>query len=143
MNQVGKKRILIIEDAEGITKGYKVILEKEGYETNVCVSGEDAKLRIEKGQKYDLAIVDLVLPTENPEKRTLKDCEETGLRLIKRMIDKNTCRRFYVITVRNSLKKRVERLCKSKKTALTFEHKLDYEPEHLASKTLRLLDKQI
>jgi len=135
-----KNKILIIEDAKGTAIGYKGLLCNAGYnDITICHTGAEVQLLIDKGEKFDLSIVDIMLPAEDPEKYTLAECQETGVRLIRKMIDKDTCRRFYVITVRGSLRSGVERLCKEKKAVLIFEAKIDYEPEKLVDNVEELL----
>jgi DNA-binding response OmpR family regulator len=142
MTESEKKKILIIEDAKGTAAGYKTILAKGDYDVTIYSSGKPGPF-INKGKKFDLAIVDIVLPPEDLEKYKLQDCQETGLRLMETMIANNTCPRFYVITVRNTLRSRVEKLCEEKKVVLNFEAKIDYEPEKLLDKVATLLATEI
>jgi len=57
------------------------------------------------------------------------------------MIEKDTCRRFYVITVRSSLKNKIEQLCQEQEAVLKFEAKIAHEPEKLAENVAILLAK--
>ena len=127
-------KILIVEDATGVASMYKTLL-KEKYKSPdsivICKSGEDTQKLIENGLRFDLTLMDIVLPPEDLEKFRLEDCGETGLRLINNMLTCNTCQRFYVITVLKEMQARVEELCKGKGAVLKFEHKLDHEPEKL------------
>lgn len=134
-------KVIIVEDAKGIAYGYKNILEREGYEITICSCGEEVKTIIDSEKQFDLAIVDIMLPTEDPQKFTLTECQETGVRLITQMIEKGTCLRFYVITVRGSLKERIERLCEANMAVMKFEHKLDYQPEKLVEHVEELLSR--
>jgi len=138
MTQNQKKKILIVEDAIGIARGYETSLSKSGYDATICRNGTEAQSLIDRGKKFDLAILDIVLPVEDP-RYTLTECQDTGVRLINQMIGKEICRRFYVITVRSSLQNRIERLCEEKKAVLLFEHKLDHEPETFLENVERLL----
>ncbi|MHC4558701.1 MAG: response regulator [Planctomycetota bacterium] len=142
-NRQMKKKIIIMEDAKRIAKGYKVLLQRSNYEISVCNLGEDGQALIDKGCKFDLAIMDVVLPPEDLKIRKLKDCKDTGLRLIKSMIKNGICRRFYVITVRGELKKRIEALCRKGKAVLKFESKLDHEPEEFVDNVAQLLAKPV
>lgn len=137
------KQIVVIEDAKGIADGYKAILEKAGY--NVSILGRltlrEIQTFVDEGRKFDLAILDIVLPVEDEEQLELVHCQETGLRLIERLVESGICCRFYVITVRSTLRSQVERLCEEKKAALNFVYKLDYEPEKLLESVEELLDR--
>ena len=55
------KRILIIDDDKNVLDGFKMILERKGYQTDTAQTGSDA---IEKvGSSYfNLAIIDIGLP---------------------------------------------------------------------------------
>ncbi|KKQ65957.1 MAG: Response regulator receiver [Candidatus Daviesbacteria bacterium GW2011_GWA2_38_24] len=55
------KKILVIEDDEGVLEAFKVMLEFEGYDVEVLVkNGQDIKDRI-KTSKPDLLILDMLL----------------------------------------------------------------------------------
>ena len=124
------KQILVVEDAKGIARGYATILEDAGYEVTLCFTGEQAKQLITQKRVFDLAIMDIVLPAEDQEKHSLKESHDTGLRLIRRMVDECLCDRFYVITVRDDLEEKLRIICKAPAKYL-YETKLAYEPENL------------
>ena len=54
-------RILIVDDEEGIRDLVSMYLEKEGFEVNSASDGQAALRKIEKN-KYDLFIVDVMMP---------------------------------------------------------------------------------
>jgi len=56
-----KKRILIVDDEKDILELVSYNLGKEGFDVSVSATGEDALHLIKKG-KYDLIILDLMLP---------------------------------------------------------------------------------
>lgn len=60
------KKILIVEDDESIQKLLIEILKKESYEIRNAYSGTEALLWLEK-EKYDLILLDLMLPGVNGE----------------------------------------------------------------------------
>lgn len=64
MNGSVKKRILIVEDDESITLGLEMNLQAEGYDTAVAVDG-DAGLEAALAQRFDLVILDVMLPKAN------------------------------------------------------------------------------
>lgn len=59
-----KKKILIIEDDEHISKVYEMKFSKEGYETIFATNGEKGLEKISM-EKPDLVILDLMLPEKN------------------------------------------------------------------------------
>lgn len=59
-----KKKILIVEDEEGLRLFYKEELEAEGYDVLTARNGKEAIQQLEKG-KPDLIILDIVMPVMN------------------------------------------------------------------------------
>lgn len=55
------KKILVVEDEEGLRLFYKEELEAEGYEVITARNGKEAIQELEKG-KPDLIILDIVMP---------------------------------------------------------------------------------
>ncbi|MDZ5254216.1 response regulator transcription factor [Clostridium sp. LIBA-8841] len=55
------KKVLIVDDEEHIRELIKFNLKKEGYDTAVAVNGTEA-LKIIKESKFDLILLDLMLP---------------------------------------------------------------------------------
>lgn len=137
-----KMNLLIIEDADGIAKAYKEILKTdENLDLMIANSGLAVQSLINKGEKFDLAIVDIMVPVEDNEKYSLSDGHETGLRLINNMINKDICRRFYIITVLEDIEGRIKSLCKGK-AVFIFEDKISHEPEELLTNVQELLKLQ-
>ena len=56
-----KKKILVVEDEEGLRFLYKEELEAEGYEILTAQNGREAIQQLEEG-KPDLIILDIVMP---------------------------------------------------------------------------------
>jgi CheY-like chemotaxis protein len=56
-----KKKILVVEDEEGLRLLYKEELEAEGYEILTAQNGREAIQQMEEG-KPDLIILDIVMP---------------------------------------------------------------------------------
>jgi len=54
-------RILIVDDDRRIRTALSALFTEEGYETDVCASGEEGIAQIQEGA-YDLVILDMVLP---------------------------------------------------------------------------------
>ena len=59
-----KKKILIIEDDEHVSKVYEIKFSKEGYDTIFVVNGEDGVEKIAT-EKPDLIILDLMVPKKD------------------------------------------------------------------------------
>ncbi len=58
---VMKKKILIVDDDEGLRDLYEEELEGEGYEVLTAKNGKDALQKVEK-EKPDLIVLDIVMP---------------------------------------------------------------------------------
>lgn len=56
-----KKRILVVDDDVSILRGFKHILEKEGYIVEIAETRKDALEKIEN-KKFDVCLVDVRLP---------------------------------------------------------------------------------
>jgi len=71
------KKILIIEDEAAVRKVIKAYLEREGYQVAAADSGE-AGLELFKNEKYDLVILDLMLPDLSGEEvcKNLREISE-------------------------------------------------------------------
>ncbi len=54
--------ILIVEDTEHIRKLVKVILKNENIDIEEAVTGEEALNKIQQGNKYELILMDIMLP---------------------------------------------------------------------------------
>ncbi len=132
------KKIIIVEDAKGIARGYKTILERAGYDVIVCLNGKEAQSLIDEDRKFDIAIMDIMLPPENLDKYTLAECQGTGLRFVEQMIKKSMCHRFYVITVLRDVRDRLEKICNGK-AVYKYEDKISHEPEKLVKNIAELL----
>jgi CheY-like chemotaxis protein len=60
-NNFMKKKILVVEDEEGLRLFYEEELEAEGYEVLSARNGREAIEKLEKG-KPDLIVLDIVMP---------------------------------------------------------------------------------
>ena len=56
-----KKKILIVDDDEGLRSLYEEELREEGYEVVTARDGKEALLKLEK-ERPDLVILDIVMP---------------------------------------------------------------------------------
>jgi len=135
-----KKKILIIESAKGLSRCYEYLLG-EKFECTCCFTGMEAKKVIERGKRFDVVIMAIVLPIED-QSLSLEDCYETGIRLMALMLERGTCRRFYVISTRLKNGSEISAMCEGK-AVLRFEHALDIEPEEFAGNVVRLLSEAI
>lgn len=59
-----KKKILIIEDDEHVSKVYEMKFSKEGYDTILVTNGEEAVEKI-TSERPDLIILDLMVPKKD------------------------------------------------------------------------------
>lgn len=59
-----KKRILVIDDEELITRSFSNLLEKQGYEVYTVRNGQDALVMIEE-ESFDLVISDIRMPGDD------------------------------------------------------------------------------
>jgi len=57
-----KEKILIVEDDKDIAKVVEYNLDKAGFQCKVCYDGFSARDIIEKGKKYSLFILDIMIP---------------------------------------------------------------------------------
>ncbi len=58
-------RILIVEDEDSIGEFIELNLKNIGYRPTRVTSGESAKVLIDNGEKFDLALMDIMLPGVN------------------------------------------------------------------------------
>lgn len=59
-----KKKVMIVEDDEHISKVYEIKLAKEGFATSLAVTGEEAVTKI-ASEKPDLILLDLMIPKKD------------------------------------------------------------------------------
>jgi DNA-binding response OmpR family regulator len=71
----GKKRILVVDDDVNILRGFKSILEREGYKVETAETGKAALERIKKG-KFDVCLVDVRLPDMDGTELLLKMADD-------------------------------------------------------------------
>ena len=64
MTEQDKKRILIVDDEETVCRSIRKALQRDDYEIDAALSGEEA-LKMEAEKKYDVIIVDLMMPGLN------------------------------------------------------------------------------
>ena len=64
MPKTTKKKVLIIEDEKPLARTLKLKFEKSGYLVKVITNGFEALADVKKG-KYDLVLLDLMLPQVN------------------------------------------------------------------------------
>jgi len=56
------KKIMVVDDEKDIRETVKTVLVKEGYEVVTAVSGDDALKKVEGGEKFDLILLDIMMP---------------------------------------------------------------------------------
>ncbi len=60
-----KERILVVDDEPSIRKYLDTLLEVEGFEVDAVASGRDAVAKIQKGDRPDFIILDVLMPEMN------------------------------------------------------------------------------
>jgi DNA-binding response OmpR family regulator len=55
-------RILIVEDEQHLAEGLRFNLEEEGFEVQICESGEEALAAFSSGLEFSLLVLDVMLP---------------------------------------------------------------------------------
>lgn len=62
---MNKNRILIVEDEEAIAKMISINLKVSNYDTEIFYDGEEAAQSLLQDSKYDLALLDVMLPRKD------------------------------------------------------------------------------
>ncbi len=75
---LGKKTILLVDDDTFLLDMYSHKLEKEGYQTLVSSSGEDALNILRSGVNVDLMLIDIIMPVMSGFE-LMKTMKEEGL----------------------------------------------------------------
>ena len=55
-------RVLVVEDEVHILRLIKIILEKQQYQVETALSGEDALNYLQRGERPDLILLDILMP---------------------------------------------------------------------------------
>jgi DNA-binding response OmpR family regulator len=74
----GKERILVVDDDVNILRGFKSILEREGYEVETAETGKGALEKIKK-KKFSVCLVDFKLPDMDGTEILLKMKDKPGV----------------------------------------------------------------
>lgn len=64
MTEPAKKKILVVDDEATVCRSIRKALARDDYEIDVALSGEEG-LKLETEKKYDVIIVDLMMPGLN------------------------------------------------------------------------------
>lgn len=62
---VGKGKVLVIEDDQGVLEFIKDVLESSGYEVSVALNGEEGIKIAKENWKFAILIIDVILPKMN------------------------------------------------------------------------------
>ncbi len=76
-------KILIVEDEPDEARSIQLILEREGYETDIAVDGDEA---LQKASECDLMLLDIILPRVH------------GDIVLRKMMDKGISKPVIVVT---------------------------------------------
>lgn len=90
-------RILLVEDDEDLNRNLKFFLEREGYQVDACMDGEDALYYWQEG-KPDLVLLDRMLPSLD------------GMNLLKSLRISGDCTPVLMLTALGTLSDRVDGL---------------------------------
>src|SRR6202162_1202027 len=60
-----KEKILVVDDEPSIRKYLQTLLEVDGFEVEAVSSGKDALERVNKGERHDFIILDVLMPEMN------------------------------------------------------------------------------
>lgn len=107
-----KPRMFIAEDSKTLLDAY-VDKFSERFEVVRSRGGRKAFALVEESKPFDICIVDLIMPVE-AKKFGMEDAEETGVRLIKHIVEKGKSQRIIVMTVRWDVEKDVEEVIDQK-----------------------------
>src|SRR5947207_14091851 len=62
---VTKEKILVVDDEPSIRKYLQTLLEVDGFDVETVRSGRDALERVNKGERPDVIILDVLMPEMN------------------------------------------------------------------------------
>ena len=68
----GRKRVLIVDDNKLNIKVARRALKDFNFDIDECYDGEEALRRIERGDEYDLVLMDIMMPNMNGEEAIAK-----------------------------------------------------------------------
>ena len=71
------KKIIVVDDEGDIRETVKAILEKEGYQVTLAVSGDDCLKKLAK-EKPDLILMDIMMPG-TPTNQVIKKITKTKI----------------------------------------------------------------
>src|SRR5437667_9474037 len=60
-----KEKILVVDDEASIRKYLQTLLEVDGFDVEAVSSGKDALARVNKGERPDFIILDVLMPEMN------------------------------------------------------------------------------
>lgn len=89
---MNKLKVLVADDDESICNLIKIILEKENFEVTTVYNGEEAVSKINAGKKYDVIILDIVMPLmfgTSAAKEIRKNCDTPIIFLTARSSDED------------------------------------------------------
>jgi CheY-like chemotaxis protein len=118
------KRMLIAEDSD-LRDMFRELFAAS-FEVVTAQNEGEAGDKIASEPKFDVAIIDVIMPVENPA----DDEDETGLRIMKRLIDTGKCRNFVVLSVRWDVAERVRAIAAGKAQAVVLS-KRETDPDDL------------
>ncbi len=123
-----KPKMLIAEDSD-----IAALLESKfsgEFDVVVAKTGAKACQAIDEAQAFAVCIIDIIMPVEE-KSLNLSDADETGIRLIERILKQSKCRRFLILTVRWDLEETLAKVFQGK-AAYRLLLKADAEPKDIS-----------
>ena len=125
MSSPKKKKILLVEDDPLIIKIYSSRLEQDGFEVEVASRGNEVMRKL-KEQKYDLVLLDLVLP------------ELTGFEILEKIRKEKEFSNLKVLVLSNLGEK--ENISKANRFGIVdYLVKASYTPKEVVQEVSRVL----
>jgi len=132
-----KPTMLIAEDSDTLAPLF-VNLFSDDFDVVLAQDGAQAVAIIDKTDRFDVCVIDCIMPVESP-KLALADADETGLRLIRYILERQKCSRFVVLSIRWDLEEKLESIIPDR-TAWTLLLKQDTDSDGIRTAVARLID---
>lgn len=133
-----RPKLFIAEDS-AVAELYE-IRYSDTYELVVAQDGRQARKLLSEHESFDLCLLDIVMPVEDAA-QPASEAKNTGLRLLKIILEQRKSRRILVVTVRQEVEAEVRRMCEGRAACIVLHKKLGDSPveESLA----RLLNDEV
>lgn len=126
---IGTKTILYVEDNLVVAKAYKNLMEREGYTVTHSADGRDALGKIQSNERFDVVVLDLMLPGLD------------GMDILKEASTRIWGRKIPIIVL-SSISLHMIRDEAQKYGASVFLHKEEVTPQSLLSEIGKVMQNQ-